>query len=161
MIRIALIAVLTAAAGLVLFGQQAPFTVAQSSSPKIPADDPSGMFTFLRDGEFVQLLLEDGKLTGLISRFGESDSDKGQFIDQFFSKASLDGEHLRFATKTVHGIWYEFDGILSVAPGKQTGQEGYRIIKGTLTRHAEDAKGTDKASQRQVEFKSFPGNMGR
>lgn len=144
-----------------LTGQQGSSSPAQGSGQKVPSDDPTGMFTFLHDGEFIQLLLEDGKLTGLISRFGESDSDKGQFIDQFFEKASLEGDHLKFTTKPVHGVWYQFDGTLSVAPGKQAGQEGYRVMKGTLVRHGEDTKGAEKASQKQVEFKSFPGNMGR
>ena len=56
----------------------------QTAKPAAPADDPSGMYSFLRDGEFVQLTLEDGKVSGFISRFGDTDSDKGQFIDQFF-----------------------------------------------------------------------------
>ena len=129
----------------------------QTSSPT-PANpvDLSGMFTFLKEGEFVQLTVEDGKLSGFISRFGETESDKGQFIDQFFDKASLEGDHLYFKTKTVHGMWYELDGTLAVTPGKQPGQEGYRVIRGKLTLHAGDAKGTERASEKTVEFKSFP-----
>jgi hypothetical protein len=126
-----------------------------SSTPANPAD-LSGMFTFLKEGEFVQLSVEDGKLSGFISRFGETESDKGQFIDQFFDKASLEGDHLYFKTKTVHGMWYELDGTLAVTPGKQAGQEGYRVIRGKLTLHASDAKGTERATEKTVEFKSFP-----
>ena len=47
------------------------------------------MFTFLKEGEFVQLTVEDGQLSGFVSRFGDTDSDKGEFIDQFFDKATL------------------------------------------------------------------------
>ena len=125
------------------------------------ANDPSGMYTFLKDGEFVQLNMEDGKLTGYISRFGDSESDKGQFIDQFFDKTALDGDHLTFTTKVIHGVWYEFKGTVITIPTKQPGQEGYRVLRGTLTMHPSDASGTDKPSQRQVEFKSFPADMGR
>ena len=72
-----------------------PIADAQASAPS-NANDPSGMYTFLKEGEFVQLNVEDGKLSGFVSRFGDTDSDKGEFIDQFFDKASLDGNHLSF-----------------------------------------------------------------
>lgn len=116
----------------------------------------SGMFTFLREGEFVQLTVEGGQLSGFISRFGDTDSDKGQFIDHFFDKTSLQGDHLYFKTKTVHAVWYEFDGTLATAPGKQKGEEGYRLLSGKLTLHKADATGKEQASERTVEFKSFP-----
>jgi hypothetical protein len=126
-----------------------------------PENDPSGMYSFLKEGEYVQLTMEEGELSGFISRFGDSDSDRGQFIDQFFSKGSLKNDHLNFATKTIHGIWYEFDGTIEKQPGKQPNQEGYRILKGTLKQHSIDAKGDDKARDRSVEFKSFPEGVSR
>jgi len=119
------------------------------------------MYSFLREGEFVQLTLDDGKLSGYVSRFGDTDSDKGQFIDQFFDKASLDGDRLAFNTKTVHGTWYEFTGVITKAPGKQPAQEGYRVIKGTLIQHLTDANKVDKPRQREVEFKSFPQDLSK
>jgi hypothetical protein len=128
---------------------------AQASAPS-NANDPSGMYTFLKEGEFVQLNVEDGKLSGFVSRFGDTDSDKGEFIDQFFDKTSLDGNHLSFKTKTVHAISYDFDGTVSVEPGKKVGDEGYRVIRGKLTLHATDAKGDESVSERIVEFKLFP-----
>jgi hypothetical protein len=128
---------------------------AQASTPPV-SSDLSGMFTFLREGEFVQLTVEDGQLSGFVSRFGDSDTDKGEFIDQFFEKASIQGEHLTFKTKTVHAVWYEFDGTLTTVAAKQKGDEGYRVLRGKLTMHTADAKGADHASERTVEFKSFP-----
>ena len=119
------------------------------------------MYSFLRDGEFVQLTLEDGELSGYVSRYCDSDSDKGQFIDQFFDKASLKGDRLTFTTKTVHGIWYEFSGVISKAAGKQPAQEGYRVIKGALIEHVADANKVDKSRQREVEFKSFPQDLSK
>ena len=126
-----------------------------------PATDPSGMYSFLKDGEFLQITLEEGELSGYVSRFGESDSDRGQFIDQFIDKGSLKNDHLTFTTKTVHGVWYSFDGSISRQAGKQPSQEGYRLIKGTLKQHATDANKVDKVSERNVEFKSFPENVSR
>ena len=133
----------------------------QTSKASAPANDPSGMYSFLREGEFVQLTLEDGKVSGFISRFGDADSDKGQFIDQFLDTATLAGDRLSFKTKMVHGVWYEFTGTITITPGKQPGQEDYRVIKGTLVQYATDASNHDKASQRQVEFKSFPQDLSK
>ncbi len=126
------------------------------SGSAIVSPDFSGMFTFLREGEFVQLTFEDGHLTGFVSRFGDTEDDKGTFIDHFFDKGSIQGDHLYFKTKTVHAVWYEFDGTLTTAPGKQNGEEGYRVLRGKLTLHKSDALGKDEGSERTVEFQSFP-----
>src|SRR5260221_7976841 len=100
-----------------------PFLRAQSTPPSVPpaktADDYSGMYSFLQDGEFVQLSVEDGtRVSGFISRFGDSESDHGQFLDHFFKPSKLEGRQLNFTTQTVHGIWYEFKGSIERGPGK-------------------------------------------
>ena len=133
---------------------QATFTPAQTKPND--AADISGMYTFLKEGEFVQLTLDDGQLSGFISRFGDTETDKGEFIDQFFDKASVQGNHVLFKTKSVHAVWYEFDGIVTTAAGKQKGEEGNRVLNGKLTMHKSDATGHDQSSERAVEFKSFP-----
>lgn len=133
----------------------------ETAKPAGTAYDVSGTYTFLREGEFVQLTVDDGKLSGYISRFGDTESDKGQFIDQFFDKTSLVGDRLTFNTKTVHGVWYAFNGRVTTAPGKQPDSEGYRVMKGTLVQHTAEDKGSEKTMQRQVEFKSFPSDMGK
>jgi hypothetical protein len=147
---------------LPLLGMSVAAQQPSQSGPGLdPANDPSGMYSFLKDGEYVQLTMDEGELSGFVSRFGDSSSDRGQFIDQFFKSGSLKGDHLSFATKTIHGIWYEFDGTIAKQPGKQPGQEGYRVLKGTLKEHAADANGTDKARERTVELKSFPESVSR
>src|SRR5271165_953167 len=138
-----------------------PDTVTHQDQPKTVhptavSPDLSGMFTFLREGEFVQLTVEDGQLSGFVSRFGDTEDDKGEFIDQFFDKTSLQADHLSFKTKTVHAVSYEFDGTLTTVAGKQNGEEGYRLLRGKLTVHKSDAFGKDQASERSVEFHSFP-----
>ncbi len=156
--------VLAAVTWLVPLAPAEPLSAAairQTAKTTAPADDPSGMYTFLREGEFVQLTVEDGKVSGYVSRFGDTDSDKGQFIDQFFDKASLTGDHLSFNTKTVHGVWYDFNGVITITTGKQPGQEDYRVIKGTLVQHATDASNKDKTNQQHVELKSFPQDLSK
>src|ERR1035438_1960310 len=95
----------------------------QTAKASAPANDPSGMYSFLREGEFVQLTLEDGKVSGFISRFGDADSDKGEFIDQFFDTVTLTGERLSFKTKMVHGVWYEFTGTITIGRESRREQE--------------------------------------
>ncbi len=71
----------------------------------------SGMYTFLKEGEFVQITVEDEfSVSGFISRFGESESDKGTFLDQFFKTGKLEGNKLTFTTQLIHGVGFDFKG---------------------------------------------------
>jgi len=135
--------------------------VAQQTAQANPADEISGTYSFLQEGEVLQLTVEDGKLSGYISRYGDSDSDQGQFIEQFFDKTLLDGDRLSFNTKIVHGVGYEFSGVIAIDTGKKVGEEGYRVLRGKLVENSEDANGKTKTRQRQVEFKSFPAEVNR
>ncbi len=121
-----------------------------------PSEDFSGAYTFLKDGEFVQINVQNGKLDGWVSRFGESDSDKGATIDQFFDKTTLEGNRVSFTTKTIHGVRYEFAGTVSRGPAKTRAQDGYFILRGTLTQYTTDADHKETARQRDVEFKLLP-----
>ena len=133
---------------LAAFAQQAP------PSQKTP-DDLSGMYTFLQDGEFVQFSVQDGRLTGFISRF-DDDGEKSLFVDHFFSEATLNGLDLGFKTKTVHGVWFEFKGRVERGPGKTRAEEAYYAVRGTLTRYTEDAAKKATGQTREATFKSFP-----
>jgi len=129
----------------------------QNSTPTQPGEDYSGMYSFLRDGEFVQLTIEDGtRVSGFVSRYGDTESDKGAFLDQFFKEGKLDGARLSFTTATVHGVWYEFKGTIERGPGKTLAEEGYYILKGTLTEYRTDADQKVTSKAREVSFKSFP-----
>jgi hypothetical protein len=136
-------------------------TAGQNAPPAKPADDYSGMYSFLQDGEFVQLSVEDqGRVTGFISRYGDLESDKGQFLDHFFKPGKLEDKKLSFTTETVHGVWYEFRGSVERGPGKTPGDEGYYLLKGTLTQYSTDANKKTSSKSREVSFKSFPQDMG-
>lgn len=131
------------------------YSTAQTASTG--SSDYSGMYEFLRDGEFVQLTIEDkGNVTGFISRFGDSESDKGVFMNQFFKSGKLDGEKLIFTTEQVHGIWFEFSGTVVRGAGKKADEEGYYALQGTLTRFSTDADKKTTSQPRSVELKSFP-----
>ncbi len=122
-----------------------------------PQGDISGMYSFLRDGEFIQIDLEDdGRVTGFVSRYGDLESDKDAFLDHMFDKATLDGNKLSFNTRTVHGVSFEFKGTVARGDGKTPGDEGYLVLKGKLTETSVDADKKAAARSRDVVFKSFP-----
>jgi hypothetical protein len=130
-----------------------------------PADRPgaeySGMYSFLKEGEFVQVTVEDGgRVTGFVSRYGDLDSDKGAFLDQFFKTGRLEGTALTFTTEIVHGRAYEFKGTISRGEGKKPGDEAYYQIKGSLTERMTDANQKTSSRTQEVTFKAFPAEPG-
>ena len=123
--------------------------------PAAPAEDFSGMYSFLDEGEFVQINVEDGnRLTGFISRY--SDGQKALFVDHFFEKAELHDRVISFTTRKVHGVWFEFTGAVLRGPGKTRDVEAYYVIKGTLTQYTSDANQVVSGKAREVTFRSFP-----
>ncbi len=132
-------------------GATAPQTDAKSGH------EYSGMYTFLKEGEFVQVTVEDtGHVTGFVSRFGDGESDKGAFLDQFFKSGKLEGNKLSFTTDIVHGVVFDFKGTVERGEGKNPGDEAYFVLKGTLTQNVSDANKKVTAHAREVEFKMFP-----
>ncbi len=117
------------------------------------AEDISGMYSFLGEGEFVQINLEPDGVSGYISRRGDLDSDRGVFLDQFFSKASVDGHDVSFTTKPLHGVWYEFQGRFDRGQAKTKADDGFYVIKGTLKQYVTDANKNTSSRSRTVEFK--------
>ena len=131
-----------------------------------PLGDFTGRYTFLRDGEEVQLTLSPAptaetdwskpmEVSGYITRFGESDSDKDQMMDLFFKSGKLEGNRLTFATKAVHGIAYEFEGKIARGDAPSWAKDGYYIVSGKLTEHKTDAKGKVKSQAREITMKSL------
>ncbi len=136
---------------------------AQEAKPSAPEQDAktgheySGMYTFLKEGEFVQVTVEDaGHVTGFVSRFGDGESDKGAFLDQFFKSGKLEGNKLIFTTEIVHGVTFDFKGTVERGEGKNPGDEAYFVLKGTLTENASDVNKKVTSHSREVAFKMFP-----
>lgn len=117
----------------------------------------SGMYTFLKEGEFIQVTVEDeGRITGFISRFGDGESDKGAFLDQFFKTGKLEGNKLSFSTEIVHGVSFDFHGAVERGEGKNPGDDSYYVIKGALTENVTDVNKKVTSHSRDVIFKMFP-----
>jgi hypothetical protein len=147
----------------ILYAQDAKTSGEKQNNSQAPTADPkdqraySGMYTFLKDGEFVQLTVEDGGgITGFVSRYGNGDSDKGAFLDQFFKTGKLDGNKLAFTTEVVHGVAFDFQGTVERGDGKNPGDEAYFVLKGTLTENISDANKKVTSRSRPVVFKMFP-----
>ena len=87
------------------------------------------------------------------------ESDKGEFLDQFFKKGKLEDNRLTFTTETVHGVWFEFKGTVERGEGKQAGDEAYYVLHGTLIQNVTDANKKVATSSREVSFKSFPQDL--
>jgi hypothetical protein len=134
------------------------------SAPAAPAQpdaktgrEYSGMYAFLKEGEFVQVTVEDtGHVTGFISRFGNGENDKEEFLDQFFKTAKLEGNKLSFTTAMVRGVTFDFAGTVERGEGKNPGDEGYFVLKGALTENATDADKKVTSHSQDVTFKMFP-----
>jgi hypothetical protein len=117
----------------------------------------SGMYSFLKEGEFVQITVEDeGRVTGFVSRYGDGESDKGAFLDQYFRSGNLEGNKLTFVTEIVHAVWFDFKGTVERGEGKNPGDEAYYVLKGTLTYNASEAGKKAITHPRDVELKMFP-----
>jgi hypothetical protein len=141
--------------------------LAAAQTPRAPkpaentGPDYSGMYSFLRDGEFVQLTIgKQGRVTGFVSRYGDTESDRGVFLDHFFKEGKLDGNRLSFATETVHAVSFEFRGTVERGEGKNPGDEAYYVLKGTLTENAMDNGNKTSSRSREVALKSFPQDLG-
>jgi|SRR6266496_4059533 len=125
-----------------------------------PGAEYSGMYSFLREGEFVQITVDEGRVSGFVSRYGDRESDRGAFLDHFFKagKSKLDGNLLTFETETVHGVWFEFRGAFERGEGKKGGDEAFYVLKGRLTEYSTDESQKTSSRSRQVALKSFPGD---
>jgi hypothetical protein len=129
------------------------------SSPATPGADYSGMYGFLRDGEFVQLTVEDqGHVIGFVSRYADSEGGGG-FLDHFLKSGKLDGNQLAFTTATVHGVSFEFRGMVERGEGKSRGDEAYYVLKGTLIENTTDEAKKTSSRSLDVALKSFPQDM--
>jgi hypothetical protein len=91
-----------------LKGEPAPVPAAKPSGLSAAAEDISGTYTFLHEGESLQIVLDQVSVSGYVVRRGDLDSDRGTMLSQFFRQASVEGHKVSFITKTIHGVWFEF-----------------------------------------------------
>ena len=130
-------------------------TLAVAQKAPATAPDHSGRYSFLQDGEDVQLNQSGNTIDGYVERFGASDSDRDTMLQHTFAKATLDGDKFSFTTKPVHAIWYEFKGRVERGAAKTRAEDGYYQLVGTLTEHRQKDGKEAGAKSRQVTLKLF------
>jgi hypothetical protein len=127
--------------------------------PAVPGSEYAGMYSFLREGEFVQITVEDqGRVIGLVSRYADPEGDGG-FLDQLFKSGKLDGNQLTFTTETAKGEWFEFRGTIDRGEGKSRADEAYYVLKGTLIENTIDEAKKASSHSSEVVLRSFPQNL--
>ena len=140
--------------------QQAPASAASSApSTTLPAD-VSGAYAFDHNNESIDIDLDRrGKLTGFITRLGDEETDSNTPLTYFFDQTAVQGDQLQFETKVVHGLWYSFMGTIVRGSGQVRDDEGYYILRGTLSVHhpsnERDKSSQETVEQRKVKYKSL------
>jgi hypothetical protein len=145
----------TLAALLLAFAAAAMAQSSEKPEPEV-GSDITGLYSFLHEGEFVQIEVNDGKITGLVSHFKDEDPDKAEFVDQFFEQAKLDGQTLSFRTKAADGMWFEFTGTVERGAAKTPSDESYWVVRGTVIEHRTEADGKTSEKKHSISLKSFP-----
>jgi hypothetical protein len=139
------------------------FAMAASGMAQSPAkaepqagEEITGLYSFIHEGEFVQIEVNEGKVTGLVSRFKDDDPEKAEFVDQYFEQAKLEGTALSFRTKPADGVWFEFFGVVERGPAKTPADEGYWNVRGTLKERRTSPQGEVSEKVHTLTLKSFP-----
>jgi hypothetical protein len=128
-----------------------------SAVAQIGEDGVSNTYTFLGEDEDLQLSAVSGHiLLGYVNTHGVGETDRHLLLAMFFQKGTIEGDHVYFLTKPVHGLRYEFKGKISRGGAKSPTEEGYFQIVGTLTQHLADAEGKVASHSREAIFKSMP-----
>ena len=60
--------------------------------------------------------------------------------DHLFKEGEFKGDSIHFVARSVHGIWFEFQGTVGHGIVTDPNKEGYRVIKGGLTQYTEGDK---------------------
>ena len=121
----------------------------QPGTSTLPAS-ASGEYMLDETGSVVQITIDNGILDGYISKVVEGQTTA---LTYFFDRTKIDGNHLTFTTKHVHGIWYSFDGTILRGDVPTRQENGFYRLKGTWIIHA-DADRSQSSSM--VSFKSTP-----
>lgn len=112
--------------------------------------DVSGPYEFDHENESIEIDIDRNKLSGYISRLGDSETDSNTPLTYFFDHTSVDGKQISFQTRVVHGVWYSFQGTIVRGPGQGRQEEGYYILRGVLLVH-HPQNGRDKSANETIE----------
>jgi len=112
-------------------------------------DSATALYTFLHEGETVQINIEHGHVSGYVTR-----KENGTQVDQKFESAVLEGDRLTWSTRPMHGTYFSFDGQISHDPNASKDKRGFYKIRGTVTTHKRG-----NASEKQLTMQSLPESL--
>jgi hypothetical protein len=105
-------------------------------------EDASGEYELDKDGSVVQITIENGRLSGYVTKM-----EQGSALTLFFLHTSIHGGQITFTTKAVHGVSYSFDG--NVVRGEKAvaaSETGFYRLVGEMTEHSSAGAGTARVS---------------
>lgn len=121
--------------------------------------DVSGAYEFDHLNESIEVDVDRNKLSGYISRLGDSETDTNTPLTYFFDHASVQGTVLQFQTRVLHGVWYSFRGTIVRGRGQVRSDEGYYVLHGVLQEHhpqdQQEKSADETIVRRTVNFKSL------
>jgi hypothetical protein len=100
--------------------------------------DASGDY-LLGSNATIAVELQPDRLSGFLTRPGDSASDEGTPLTFFFATGRLSGQRLSFTTRQVHGVWFSFEGTIARGSAQSRNQQGYYLLEGQLILHDVDA----------------------
>ena len=121
-------------------------TTRQTKGLSTLPETASGEYVLDEQGSVIEITLERSRLTGYVTRM-EGDTA----LTLFFDKTSIDGNRLSFTTKTVHGLRYEFRGVITRGKAPELSSSGYYLLAGELTAYRGAA-----STPARVSLKSTP-----
>lgn len=98
------------------------------------------------DSSVVQMTVDQGKLTGYITKMSN-----GVTLTLFFTHTTLSGSRVTFTTATIHSLHYSFKGEIVRGDAPSPDLTGFFALTGELT----EFQGQTKFA-RQVNFPSTP-----
>jgi hypothetical protein len=92
-------------------------------------------------GSVVQITIEHNHLTGYVTKM-----EQGSALTLFFDHTTLEGSRISFTTKVVHGLRYEFAGMIVRGDAQSASETGFFRMVGELTSDRNGARETQRVS---------------
>jgi hypothetical protein len=145
--------VIAAVLGALLLGQglqrraaaSAPTEAVRQGSDTLP-DGADGEYRWRESGEVIELYVEDGRLSGYLTRRSERGQAGSAPLTFALAEGQVRGVEVHFTTRTLHGESYEFKGRLEQNLRPEPGEGPWRLA-GQLTERPSGTAGEISAPE--------------
>jgi hypothetical protein len=104
-------------------------------------DAASGEYELDEQGSVIQITIEQNRLSGYVTKMEQETA-----LTLFFDRTSIEGNRLRFTTRTVHGLRYSFAGTIVRGDAANTTESGFYRLAGEWTAYRGAARRTQRVS---------------